>query len=441
MKKVLIIGYFWPYVFYGGRRIIALANYLHEFGWYPIILTVPLSEKIHNDRFKVIEVPFKGDIFQFWRRIFIKIFKADSKRSLLRQAKEKLGGSHKKSYIDFLFNIYQEVFGYPDTEKGWKIPVLQNAKKIIEKEKIDAVISEWPIISHIVARELKKLYKIPWVADFVDLWSQNHDYPFSRIRKHFDKKLEIKTLKSADVLITVSQYDAEKMKRLHRGKLINVITNGFDPEEVNIPPANLIPKFTITYTGKIYPGKQDPSKILVALKDLISNKLLDPNEIEVRFYGHKEYWLEKEIEKYGLSNIIKQYGMLPREAAIEKQRESQILLLLNWEDPREKGCYTGKIFEYLAAQRPILATGGFGSDVVEELLEETKAGVYCQKVEDIKNALEEFCLEYKQRSKVTYNGDRVEINKYSYREMAKKFVDLLNKLHVTSNLSNYSLSK
>jgi hypothetical protein len=105
------------------------------------------------------------------------------------------------------------------------------------------------------------------------------------------------------------------------------------------------------------------------------------------------------------------------------------LLLLNWDDPRETGTYTGKIFEYLAAQRPILATGGFGGDdVVKKLLEETNSGVYCSTVEEIKIALTGLYSEYKSKGRVKHKGNVEKINNYSYREMAKKFTEILNNL-------------
>ena len=115
-----------------------------------------------------------------------------------------------------------------------------------------------------------------------------------------------------------------------------------------------------------------------------------------------------------------------REIAFEKQRESQLLLLLNWEDQQEKGVYPLKVFEYLSAQRPILATGGSGDDVVEELLTETNAGRYASSVEDIKSGLSDLYTEYKLKGKTSYNGDVEKINKYSHREMARKFAEVLD---------------
>ena len=161
---------------------------------------------------------------------------------------------------------------------------------------------------------------------------------------------------------------------------------------------------------------------------MVSGGIINPNEVEVRFYGPEEGWLDKEAEEYGLSAMVKQYGMVPRQVAQEKQRESQLLLLLDWDDPQERGIYSGKVFEYLAARRPILATGGSEDNAVNRLLIETKAGVHAPAVGDIKNKLEELYWEYKAQGKITFGGNRTKINKYSYREMARKYSEVLEQL-------------
>ena len=120
-------------------------------------------------------------------------------------------------------------------------------------------------------------------------------------------------------------------KSVHKKPVIT-ITMDLIPE---IFPAKYIPltkKFTITYTGRIYNGKQDPTKILSAVSDLIKDNLIDSQKIEIRFYGEKLTWLDVEIEKYGLKNIAIQYGRISKEESLIRQRDSQLLLLLCWED-------------------------------------------------------------------------------------------------------------
>jgi len=298
----------------------------------------------------------------------------------------------------------------------------------LENEEIATMISSSPpVTTHLIAKELKSKHRIPWIADFRDLWTQNHNYPYSQLRKIIEKRLELKTLSTADALVTVSRPWAEKLKAMHTKEAFT-ITNGFDPNIMSDERTNLTSNFTITYTGQIYIGKQDPSKLLAALKDLISLGNIDSQDVEVRFYGPENDLLRKEMERYGLLDVVKQHGIIPRETSFQKQRESQVLLLLNWEDPRERGVYTGKVFEYLAAQRPILATGGFGSDIVKELLDETNSGIYCSTVKEVEKTLEGLYLEYKLKGEVTYSGIRGRINKYSYREMARKFAEIFDEL-------------
>jgi len=415
LKKVLIIAYYW------GTRIPGLAKYLPEFGWQPIILTAPMGGN-PDSRVRIIETPYR-DVLGFWKRLF----RLNPNEDLRRGIKGRFGITSKKSLMDYILTFGGEIVNYPDGYRGWKPFAIKAGDELLQQEDIQAMISSSsPITCHLIARELKIKHKIPWVADFRDLWTQNHNYSYSRFRKLFDRRLELKTLSEADALVTVSQTWADKLGTLHKGKTAYAITNGFDPEIVNIPPANLTAKFTITYTGTILVLKHDPLKLFAALRDLISNGTMNPDEIEVRFYGTETEWLGKEIEQYRLSDIVRQYGQVPKDVALQKQRESQLLLQLCWEG-REKAAYSGKLFEYLAAQRPILATGS-GNDMTKELLNETKAGSCGQTVEEIKSILNELYLEYKNMGRVIYKGDKVKINKYSYQEMAKRFTGILDHL-------------
>ena len=420
MKKVLII----TYLPYASPRIPALAKHLPEFGWQPLILT-PAYPKEANPELKIVETPYRDSLRLIRRLLGIKSDEDD----LRKQAAERLAINPDNLFLEPLLNAAGAIFNYPDSKKGWKPFAINEGSKLLQDENIDALISSSsPVTSHIIASELKRRYKVPWLADLRDLWSQNHNYRYGPLRKLIDRRLERKTLAEADALATVSQPWADKLSRLHDGKATYIITNGFEPEAVNTLPAEVTTQFTITYTGTIYTRKQNPSGLFAALKELIANKTIDQNNIEVRFYGSETAWLNREVPKHGLSGIVRHYGLVSRQNAIEKQRESQLLLLLDWDDPQEQGVYPGKIFEYLAARRPILATGGVAGNVVSKLLDETKAGIHAPTVPNIKNALKEFYNEYAPNSKIGYQGLEPEISKYSYREIAREFAEILNHL-------------
>jgi len=135
-----------------------------------------------------------------------------------------------------------------------------------------------------------------------------------------------------------------ELGKLHSQKPVYTITNGFDPAEVNTTPGNLTDKFTITYTGNLYPGKQSPEPLFAALRDLITEGSMDASDIEVRFYGPEAGWIYKQAERYELTGTVRQFGVVPREITLNKQRESQLLLLLKWNDTRQRGFYTAKNF-------------------------------------------------------------------------------------------------
>lgn len=429
MKKVLVI----VHLPRASPRIIGLAKYLPEFGWEPIILSGVTPE--HQDlAVRIIETPYQ-DALGFLGRWL----KLNAEKDARQQIKTRLGVTARKSPLDSFLTLGGEFINYPCPDKNWQPFAIKAGRQLLQAEKIDAIISSSPpVISHLIARVLKDKHKIPWLADLRDLWSQNHNYQYSPLRRALDRRLELKTLSQADALTTVAEPLAEKLRSLHRGKPVYTITHGFDEEEVNNPPAPLTAKFTITYTGNIYRKRQNPAKLFAALHDLIADGTIDPDEIEVSFYGSGLGWLDREIKQYGLTSFVKQYEPIPQHLAVEKQRESQLLLLLDWDDPQEKGVYTGKIFEYLGARRPVLATGGSKDDVVGELLDETKAGRHAPTVEDVKKALKELYGEYKLKGEVAYNGLETEIKKYTQRETSRKFAEIIDHL-ITNNPPSTSL--
>jgi len=422
MKKVLVITcYFPPREAIGSVRLRGLAKYLPEFGWEPIILT-PIPPGPLKSKFKIIHTPHQDVISALKEKLHM-----NPERVVEEQVRVLRPISKQKAYVTRkVINFTKNIIAYPDEYKGWHSIATKAIMPTLRNEKIDALISSSdPVTPHIIAKDLKIKYKIPWVADLRDLWTQSPYYQFGFIRKWFERKLEIRTLNHADALVTVSKPIAEELGSLHKEKRVHVITNGFDPEEIK--ELSLTKEFTITYTGHLHHGKRDPYKFFQAIREIADEQILDSDLVKIRFFGPYVYWLDKEIRKFGLEQMVSQHGKVLREVALVKQRESQILLLLNWDDPREKGTYTGKLFDYLCAKRPILAFGG-PKGVVSELLEETAAGVYAPSISHIKKILAKWFTEYNKTSKVAYKGKKDKVQKYTHLEMARKFAQVLEKV-------------
>ena len=232
---------------------------------------------------------------------------------------------------------------------------------------------------------LQRVSGLPWIADFRDLWTQNHYYPYSRIRLRRERKLELETLETADALVAVSRPLADELGQLH-GEEVHAILNGYDPDEVNDGSTPLTEHPTITYTGNIYRGKQ-----VLDLGDRALNTLLHAG-YELRLYGPKQEWIDKMATEHGVGEQVKQYGIVSREEALQRQRESHILLLLRWQGA--EGIITTKLFEYMAAKRPILAIGPEDPEV-DRMVEDANEG---------------------------------NIEQYSQRETARKFAEVLDKV-------------
>ena len=421
MKKVLIISHmFLEQEAIGSVRIRGLAKFLPEFGWNPVILTIKFPRK-SEPGFNVVETFYQDKQKKLKESLGFNVDETIKDQLALPVYK------NKKSLIDYIFYIWQEIFNYPDLEKSWYKYAVDAGKTLLENESFDAMISSSsPVTSHLIAKNLKNKYGIPWIADLRDLWTQNHYYSHTKVRRLIERKLEIKTLAMADALVTVSPYLADKLKELHKNRIYS-ITNGFSDEETDRNDVKLTEKFTITYTGSLYLSKRDPIKLFQALNELILKKIVDSKDIDIRFYGLKESWLEEEIKSFNLEKIAKWLGFVNRMTALKKQRESQLLLLLLWDHPEEKNIATGKLFDYLGSKRPILAIGG-SKGFVKEILDETNAGMYAISIDEIKNYLVNSYQEWKKNGKVSYNGKISNINRYTHREMAKKFSEVLNSL-------------
>jgi hypothetical protein len=429
MKKVLLITYhFPPRPTIGGLRLSALAKYLPANGWDVFVLTPKYnSESLDalSNQFKVIRTPSKDVSINI-----AKILNLNDGVRVREHIKTKLGvnESNNGSLLSYLVKLSEEIIAYPDPQRGWYKYGVQAGSEILKNENIDVIVSSSkPETCHLIAKSLHDKFKIPWVADFRDLWTQNHYYSNSLLRTLFEKRLELKTIGSADALVTVSKPLSEKMKVFHKTKKVYVVTNGYDPNEVGSSNVTLTTKFTITYTGTYYEGKRDPTILFKAIVELISESVINPKDVEIRFFGPKESWLQKQIEFYNLQEVVFQYGIVQREIALTKQKESQLLLLLLWNHPSEIGVYTGKIFEYLSSCRPIIANT-CSKSVIGELLDETNAGKYAESVEKMKNIILQYYKEFKSRGFISYEGNLQQIKKYSQYELAEKYSCILNKL-------------
>lgn len=419
MSKILLISFYYP-----PRQSIAsvrargLAKYLPTYGFEPTVLTPHLPDR-EPDTLGVLETPYPGDVTELLQRYLRPCGNTNTRAAIA----DTISTLERESWFaPSLMRALRGIIEYPDNQRLWRKHAYAAGAQCLQTQRYDAILStSYPVTCHLIAADLKRQYRVPWVADLRDLWTQFHLRYYGSLRRRIDRHLEQSTLNHADAIVTVSMPLAYKLGTLH-GREVYTVTNGFDPDEQRI--AKPLDSFSITYTGNIYPNFQDPTPLFEAINTLLTRSVISRREIKVHFIGKKQSWLDHEIHAHNLTDVVVQCGALPRERVLEIQSVSQMLLLLDWNDESEKGVYTGKVFEYLAATRPII-TIGKAAGVLKDLMKNTGAGTYCRNAEEAAVILSEAIGQYRANGCVTYRGKAQEINKYSHTEMARKFAEIL----------------
>jgi glycosyltransferase involved in cell wall biosynthesis len=326
-----------------------------------------------------------------------------------------------------LVELVKALVAFPDTNRGW-IPIAASAaeQRLVE-ERFDAVLSSSPPPSvHLAAHRVAARARLPWVADLRDLWSQDHNSTAPAWRRRLDRRLERRTFRGASALVTVSEPLARELRALHPALPVRAILNGFDPEEVGLA-TGLTPDFTLTHTGTFYQGRRDPSLLFETLARMLADGRIPRDRIRIRLFARHEPWIAALVRRHGLEDVVELLAWTARREALRAQQESQVLLLLHWGGAREEGVFTGKVFEYLAARRPVLMIGG-GAGVLSELLDATGAGAHVTEAVQLERQLDAWWREFAATGTVAWRGRDELIDRYSHRRMAREFAELLDEL-------------
>jgi glycosyltransferase involved in cell wall biosynthesis len=268
----------------------------------------------------------------------------------------------------------------PDLTDFWVRPALAWARRQPGEPAWDVVVSSaGPYTAHLVARALKRERRAGlWVAEFRDLWTENHIYrglfPFT-LKERYE---EDRCLREADLVVTVTENLAGKL-RARTARPVEVIYNGYDPESMKLlspepffPPDGVC---RLVYSGTWYPQGQDPGPLLRALRGLSSSRPDLPRRFALVVAGWSVPLWRELAGRHGVADLLQALGVLPHEETLRLERDASALLLLDWRDPRQ-GVMTGKVFEYLSAPGPILTVGGAADSTLAQLIRRTGRGFH-----------------------------------------------------------------
>jgi len=279
----------------------------------------------------------------------------------------------------------------PDENAPWSTIATPVAIRLVRREEIDVVLTTSPPPSlNLLGATVKRTTGAAWVADLRDpLTSHPHrrgyESQLARLKESTVGGVARLVASQANAVVAASDAIAEEMRALEPKGQVVTIANGCDFDDFAGLEYHRTDRLRITHAGN-FQGKRDPKPFLRALAES------GLEDVVVRFVGDFRVEDREYAEELGLGDRVELLGYVSRRRSLELQRDSDVLLMLiPASGGRGRGVVTGKIYEYLAAERPILAavpTDGAAAQLVRD----TGAGIVAPSddVEALREALVDF---------------------------------------------------
>lgn len=397
MKLLIVSWYFPPGNTIGAVRVGKFAKFLHERGIDFRVLTasnwglpetlpleVPPERVIGTRWLDLNELPRPIKCASNWLKHGGRVRAGDGEP----------GGAPKKTLVGQFGDAYRVLTNLPDRQIGWLPHALTQVDRRLAGWRPDLIYaSAPPFTSMIVADRLSARYGCPWVVEFRDRWVDDPYYSKPPWRMAIETRLERHLVGRSAGIVTVSEPWAASFRTKY-GKPIATVLNGFDPDDYGLdgmrPPS--AGPLSIVYTGAIYPGRRDPTPLFQAIARLGPRA----EDVRVRFYGTSPDHVMPLARRCGVERLVEIFPSVPYRESVRIQKTADVLLLLQWNDPREQGNVPAKLFEYLAAMRPILGLG-LTDGVPAGVIRQRAAGLFANDPDQIAGQLERW-LDEKRRT-------------------------------------------
>ncbi len=435
MKKVLILAYYFPPMGTGGvQRAVKFAKFLPDFGWQPLIITVKNVEYYSYDESLLEEI---NNIK------IIRTFSLDPLRisyifkKIINKEKGNLKKNYKRKRFKKIYNLLSKWIFIIDSKLLWIPFAVISSIIIIKKENIPVILTTSPPNSaHIAGLLLKKILKIKWAADFRDYWIMDRISKFpTPLHKFINEFIRRKILKNADHIIGAAEGIIEEVKITFKrnNSDYSLITNGYDPEDFpeKIPEKDNN-KFRIIHSGTIN-YLNNPDNFLSGLELAVKENPDLINDVSFMHVGMSvDYDLRGEAKKRSCNNIIVEKKYVEHKESVKLLFSADLLLIVH-----SDFCYSWvistKIFEYLAAGKPILAVIPDGE--ASDLIKKYNSGIICgnKNIEKIKDAILYFYEKWKD-NKILLDSNTIfqipaELEQYSRKNLTKNLKDVLENLN------------
>ena len=378
MNRVLIITYYWPPTGGSGvQRWVKFSKYLPAQGWQPVIYTPENPEMLVRDDSLLADIPPEAEVvkrrivepYGLYRRL-VGAGAAGSEKNEINPL-----NSGEKNWKQKLSLFVRSHFFVPDPRVGWVRPSVRFLKKYLKEHPVDVIVSTGPPHSiHLIGKGVSEATGIPWVADFRDPWTRvfyfkNLELSPKAALEH--SRLEQEVLDKARAVIAVTPL-VQKDFQMCTGTQVEMITNGYDEDDFAAVEAAPDGYFNITHTG-LFASDGIPTTLWKVLSQMCSADSDFAEELRIRLVGKVDKEVLDSLKTYGLAGNVVPLGYLDHKEAVREQKSASMLILPLRKDPEYRKTLPGKIFEYLASDRPVLGIGQ-EDGVAAQVLTDTGAG-------------------------------------------------------------------
>lgn len=400
MKNILLISYFYPPS--GGpavQRNLKLTKYLVKLNCKVNVLTTDIEAYKLIDKSLEKEIPSEVKVHRvrFWD--YNKLF-------------------GKSKILNKFLALINVVLNLPDNKVFWNKKLYKKLDEMIVSEGVETVIISIPPYSTaLLAKHIKEKFNIQVIIDYRDPWVHSPMQRFLPGYKFINKKLESSVLRDVDGIVSVSEPIIDKIKKEYKfDKKTTVIPNGYDEEAIIEKYITNNEKFVLTFIGN-FSVKNNPTTLIKAIDECIYEGKINKDKINLVFVGNNEL--------YSNRDYIECTGYLSHNMIFDYTRNTDALLLV-LNSNNNNGTYSGKLFEYIVSNKPILALIP-KNGVAAELIRETKTG-YIAEENDINEIKEVLIYMYNkwQNKSLEISYDYEKISKYSRLELTKKLLEFIN---------------
>ncbi|MCZ7554905.1 MAG: glycosyltransferase family 4 protein [Bacteroidia bacterium] len=350
--RVLVIAYYFPPLGLSGvQRTSKFVKYLPQHGWHPSVLTVEDRAYFAKDAALLDELT----------DLPVQIHRTRSLDPLHLLRRKNVVQMPRAATLSLFGKISQTLL-VPDNKIGWKRKAVAEGLRIIERDGIDVIFATAPpYTDFLIGEELRKRTGLPLVVDYRDAWVDNplHFYA-TPLHRALHMRLEQRVLRAAAAIITINRPIKEQMVRrydLVSHNDIRIIPHGYDQDDFTglERTRKTDGKLRILHAGTFYYNRS-PETLFRALALLGERHPETRGTVELHLVGSAREVDAAMVRRMGLEKQVITRGYLAHRDTVQELVNADVLWLLIGRGKGEGMMSTGKLFEYLGAMKPILAT-------------------------------------------------------------------------------------